>query len=113
MRWLVHELRLFCIALQFFTRIPVPAWVGWTPEWMHASARHYPAVGLCIGAVGAAVLALFLRATVAWWLVGLAWVVFAPGRGGPRAAASAPDADTASAGMSRSASKWRTSMPPP
>ena len=58
MRWLVHELRLFCIALQFFTRIPVPAWVGWTPEWMHASARHYPAVGLCIGAAGAAVLAL-------------------------------------------------------
>lgn len=57
-RAVVHELRLFCIALQFFTRIPVPAWVGWTPEWMHASARHYPAVGLCIGAVGAAVLAL-------------------------------------------------------
>ena len=60
MRWsmhaLVHELRLFCIALQFFTRVPVPAWVGWSPEWMHQSARHYPAVGLCIGAVGAAVL---------------------------------------------------------
>lgn len=51
-----HELRLFCIALQFFTRVPVPAWVGWSPEWMHQSARHYPAVGLCIGAVGAAVL---------------------------------------------------------
>ncbi|MDZ7856232.1 adenosylcobinamide-GDP ribazoletransferase [Sphaerotilus sp.] len=62
MRWLmhavVHEFRLFFIALQFFTRVPVPGWVGWTPEWMHASARHYPAVGLCIGAVGAAVLAL-------------------------------------------------------
>jgi adenosylcobinamide-GDP ribazoletransferase len=56
MRWLVHELRLFFIALQFFTRVPVPAWVGWSPEWMHASARHYPAVGLCIGAVGAVVL---------------------------------------------------------
>jgi len=32
-------------------------------------------------------LALFLRATAAWWVVGLAWVVFAPGRGGLRAAA--------------------------
>ena len=32
-------------------------------------------------------LAWFLRATAAWWVVGLAWVVFAPGRGGPRAAA--------------------------
>ena len=33
-------------------------------------------------------LAWFLRATAAWWVVGLAWVVFAPGRGGPRAAAA-------------------------
>ena len=33
-------------------------------------------------------LAVFLRATAAWWAVGLAWVVFAPGRGGPRAAAA-------------------------
>jgi adenosylcobinamide-GDP ribazoletransferase len=56
MAWLVHELRLFFIALQFFTRVPVPAWVGWRPEWMHASSRHYPLVGLCVGAFGAAVL---------------------------------------------------------
>ena len=33
-------------------------------------------------------LAVFLRATAAWWMVGLGWVVFAPGRGGPRAAAA-------------------------
>jgi adenosylcobinamide-GDP ribazoletransferase len=72
MRWLmhalVHELRLFCIAVQFFTRVPVPAWVGWSPEWMHASARHYPAVGLCIGLVGAAVLAL----AVSFWPLSVA-----------------------------------------
>ncbi len=54
---LVHELRLFFIALQFFTRVPVPAWVGYTPEWMHASARHYPGVGLLVGLWGAAMLA--------------------------------------------------------
>ena len=53
---LVHELRLFFIALQFFTRVPVPAWVGWSPAWMHDSARHYPLVGLGVGAFGAAVL---------------------------------------------------------
>ncbi len=52
-----HELRLYLIALQFFTRVPVPAWVGYTPEWMHASARHYPGVGLLVGLWGAAVLA--------------------------------------------------------
>lgn len=53
-----HELRLYLIALQFFTRVPVPAWVGYTPEWMNASARHYPGVGLLVGLWGAAVLAL-------------------------------------------------------
>ncbi len=53
-----HELRLYLIALQFFTRVPIPAWVGYTPEWMHASARHYPGVGLLVGLWGAAVLAL-------------------------------------------------------
>ena len=53
---MLHEVRLFLIALQFLTRVPVPAWVGWRAEWMHASARHYPAVGLVVGAVGATVL---------------------------------------------------------
>jgi adenosylcobinamide-GDP ribazoletransferase len=52
----LHELRLFCIALQFLTRVPVPAWVGWRAEWMQASARHFPAVGLVVGGFGALVL---------------------------------------------------------
>jgi len=52
----LHEIRLFCIALQFLTRLPVPAWVGYRDDWMHASARHYPAVGLVVGGAGAAVL---------------------------------------------------------
>ena len=53
---ILHELRLFFIALQFLTRVPVPRWVGYQPEWLRESARHFPAVGACIGAVGAAVL---------------------------------------------------------
>jgi adenosylcobinamide-GDP ribazoletransferase len=53
---ILRELRLFFIALQFFTRLPVPRWVGYQPEWLHDSARHFPAVGACIGAAGAAVL---------------------------------------------------------
>jgi len=52
----IHELRLFFIALQFLTRVPVPGWVGYRPEWMHASARHFPAVGLVVGTFGALVL---------------------------------------------------------
>ena len=51
-----HELRLFFIALQFFTRVPIPRWVGFEPWWLHACARHFPLVGFVIGAVATAVL---------------------------------------------------------
>ena len=50
-----HQLRLFFIALQFLTRVAIPRWVGFEPEWLHHSARYFPAVGACIGAVGAGV----------------------------------------------------------
>ena len=50
-----EEIRLFFTALQFFTRVPVPAWVGWSPQQLNASARHFPSVGLLVGAVSAAV----------------------------------------------------------
>ncbi len=53
---MIHELRLFFVALQFLTRVPAPAWVGWRDEWLHASARHFPGVGLLVGAVAALVL---------------------------------------------------------
>jgi len=53
----MHELRLFLTALQFFTRVPVPGWVGWSPAQLNASARHFPTVGWLVGAVCGAVLA--------------------------------------------------------
>ena len=53
---MLHELRLFFVALQFLTRVPVPAWVGWQPQWLNQSARHFPAVGLCVGAFSSLVL---------------------------------------------------------
>jgi adenosylcobinamide-GDP ribazoletransferase len=49
----MHQLRLFLIALQFFTRIPIPAWVGFEPHWLHQASRYFPAVGIVVGAVGA------------------------------------------------------------
>lgn len=55
MRALVHELRLAFVALQFLTRVPAPAWVGYDPAWLHRSVRHFPLVGAFVGAVGAAV----------------------------------------------------------
>lgn len=53
-----HELRLFFVSLQFLTRVPVPAWVGYDPAWLNQCVRHFPLAGCCVGAVG--VIALFL-----------------------------------------------------
>jgi adenosylcobinamide-GDP ribazoletransferase len=50
------QLRLFFTAMQFFTRIPVPGWVGYSPEQLNASARYFPLVGTLVGALAAAVL---------------------------------------------------------
>jgi adenosylcobinamide-GDP ribazoletransferase len=49
-----HELRLVGVALQFLTRVPVR--VGFDPQWLNQSARHFPLVGAMVGAVGAAAL---------------------------------------------------------
>ncbi|MCU0773245.1 MAG: adenosylcobinamide-GDP ribazoletransferase [Ideonella sp.] len=58
-----HELRLWFIALQFLTRVPVPRWVGYEPVWLQDSARHFAGVGLVVGGFGAAV----LLASAALW----------------------------------------------
>lgn len=64
----MQQLRLFFIALQFFTRLPIPRWVGFQPEWLHHASRYFPLVG-CVVAVGAAAVyalaALVLPAPVA------------------------------------------------
>lgn len=60
---LLHQLRLFFIALQFFTRIPIPAWVGFDAAWLHQASRYFPAVGWVVGAVSASV----YIAAAQWW----------------------------------------------
>jgi len=50
-----YQLELFFTALGFFTRLPVPAWVPWSPERLNHAARFFPLVGWVVGAVGAAV----------------------------------------------------------
>lgn len=44
-----HECRLLLVATQFLTRIPVPEFTNYQPQWLHQSSRHFPAVGLLIG----------------------------------------------------------------
>ena len=48
-----YQLELFFTALGFFTRLPVPAWVPWSPERLNQAARYFPLVGWVVGAIGA------------------------------------------------------------
>ncbi len=48
-----YQLELFFTALGFFTRLPVPAWVPWSPERLNHAARYFPLVGWVVGAIGA------------------------------------------------------------
>lgn len=45
-----QELRLFFTALQFYTRLPAPAWVGYNPDNMNKATRYLPLIGWIIGA---------------------------------------------------------------
>ena len=49
------ELRYFFTALGYFTRVPVPRWVGYEPHYLNAAARYFPLVGVLIGALSALV----------------------------------------------------------
>ena len=62
--WLLLQVRLFFTALMFFTRLPIPAWVGYSERWLNQSGRYFPLVGLLVGGIGAAV----------WWLAQLLWL---------------------------------------
>lgn len=50
-----QELQYFFAALRFFTRLPVPGWVGHSAQQLDHAARWFPAVGWIVGACGAAV----------------------------------------------------------
>ena len=60
-RGLAHELRLVGTAWQFLTRWPLPArvsaWIGFQPAWLAECVRHFPLVGMVVGAWAALVLA--------------------------------------------------------
>lgn len=62
-RAIVLQLRLFFTALQFFTRMPIPAWVGFEPVWLQRCVRYFPLIGALVGGVGVVALAL----AVQWW----------------------------------------------
>ncbi|OHC62823.1 MAG: adenosylcobinamide-GDP ribazoletransferase [Rhodocyclales bacterium RIFCSPLOWO2_02_FULL_63_24] len=76
-----RELEYFFAALRFFTRLPVPAWVGHGQDQLDHAARYFPLVGILIGGIGAGVtelaaLALPLGVAV---LLGMAATLLATG----------------------------------
>jgi adenosylcobinamide-GDP ribazoletransferase len=58
---LQYQLRLFFLALQFFTRLPIPRWVGFDPVWQRHAIRYFPAVGIVVAAVSIVVYALAMH----------------------------------------------------
>jgi adenosylcobinamide-GDP ribazoletransferase len=58
-----RELEYFFGAIRFFTRLPVPGWVGHSSEALNRSARYFPLVGLLVGGIGALV---YLGAALLW-----------------------------------------------
>jgi adenosylcobinamide-GDP ribazoletransferase len=58
-----RELEYFLGAVRFFTRLPVPGWVGHSAEALNHSARYFSAVGLLVGGIGALV---YLGAARLW-----------------------------------------------
>ena len=48
-----NELEYFFGAIRFFTRLPVPRWVGHSSEALEQSSRYFPAVGLLVGGIAA------------------------------------------------------------
>lgn len=55
------ELRYFFTALGYFTRVPVPRWVGFEPHYLNAAARYFPLVGALVGGFSALVYLAALR----------------------------------------------------
>jgi adenosylcobinamide-GDP ribazoletransferase len=51
-----RELRSLLTAVQYFTRLPVPVWVGHDAPQLARAARYFPLVGIGVGALGAAAL---------------------------------------------------------
>lgn len=58
-----REIEAFFGAMRFFTRLPVPAWVGHSAEGLNRSARYFPAIGLLVGGLAALV---YVLAAMVW-----------------------------------------------
>ena len=47
------EIKIFLTALLFYTRIPVPAIVGYTDDLLNRATKYFPLIGFVIGGIAA------------------------------------------------------------
>lgn len=50
-----HELRLIAVALQYFTRLPMPRLHAFDARWLSQSVRWFPLAGVVVGAIAVCV----------------------------------------------------------
>jgi adenosylcobinamide-GDP ribazoletransferase len=76
-----REFNLILCAIQFLTRIPVPAPQGFEPDWIARSAKYFPLVGALVGALAAGILLLAAQVWSGWIpaLLSTAFSVFITG----------------------------------
>lgn len=60
---ITQQLRLFFTALQFFTRLPIPRWVGFDVAWLQPAVRYFPLIGWLVALVTAGI----------YWLACMIW----------------------------------------
>ena len=61
MNVLGYQLRLVLTAIQYFTRLPVPRWVGYSDRQLNDASRYFPLVGILVGLFTGAVFLLAMR----------------------------------------------------
>ena len=66
-----QEFRIFLRAIQYFTRIPVPASIGHTADQLGHTARYLPAIGLVVGGIAAVLMWLAAHVLPAGVAVGI------------------------------------------
>ncbi len=50
-----EQINLFLTAVMFYTRIPVPRSLGYSPERLNRSTRYFPLIGWLVGGIGAGI----------------------------------------------------------
>lgn len=51
MRLFADQMRLVLTAIQYFTRLPVPRWTGYSERQLNDAARYFPLVGILVGLI--------------------------------------------------------------